>query len=183
MVQPKKSSTPLHRKRATTVNTSFSSDNATPQPSTSAQYPKKADTLAAFEAKVIDDLSTAVGAMKTSTPNAAGDGAADKETGARKKDDARYCVSLFAENAIKLKELHIAENDGTESLAQPLPSTSNAQQMGAAEPPTLSAMLSPDHAKKQTVPKPIDSDSFIIGQLTHRFQLRKSSHHSLDNRT
>lgn len=178
MVQPKKSSTPLHRKRATTVNTSFSSDNATPQPSTSAQYPKKTDTLAAFEAKVIDDLSTAVSAMKTSTPNAAADGAADKETGARKKDDARYCISLFAENPIKLKELHIAENDGSETLAQPLPSTSNAhQQMGAAEPPTLSAMLSPDHVKKQAAPKPIDSESFIIGQLlrhaTHRFQFFK----------
>lgn len=107
----------------------------------------------------MDDLSMAVTTMKTSTPNAA----ADKETGARKKDDPRFCVSLFAENPIKLKELHIAEADATELLAQPLPSTSNAQQIGVPEPPTLTPIVSPDHNKKQVPPKPIDNDSFIIG--------------------
>lgn len=172
LILPKKSSTPLHRKRATTVNTSFTSDNATPQPSTSSavQYVKKMDSLATFDPNAIDELAAAAAAstMKTSTPNAPAANPLEKETGARKKDDAtRYGVSLFADNPNQFKDLHIAENDATEPLAQPLPSTSNpfAQQIGIPEPPTLPPLLSPDHVKKPLPPKPVDSDSFIIGQL------------------
>lgn len=180
LILPRKTSTPLHRKRATTVNTSYTAEAAAspPQPAPSILVIKKKEAFSVFdEPNSIDQLPTA-STVKTSTPLAPVDNTpiVEKETGARKKDDTtRYCVSLFAENPKKLKELYISDIDTIDALAQPLPSTSNpfTQQIGMAEtplppPPPLPILpptLSSDHAKKPAPTKQIDSDSFIIGQF------------------
>lgn len=152
----KKHSTPLHRKRATTVNTSFSGDT-TPITPTNQSFSKKGTdsttnlTNSDPDAAVADNLN---GKITTSTPNSSVN--LPKESATNKKDDAKHSVSLFPEDSSCFKEqLFIAETENAENLAQPLPpddfpSTNPFSKSAFDRKQSSSQKSSPEHSKKRT---------------------------------
>lgn len=145
----KKHPTPLHRKRATTVNTSFTNEptpTTTTKPSTTK---KKTDSLQSLSSD--SENGVCGNTIATSTPNTAN---ASKTSHPHKRDESKHCISLFQEDSKVFKEqLYIAEPDNVEILAQPLPEIPSTNPFRHFTPDRhssnhQSSSGSPEHNKK-----------------------------------
>lgn len=155
LVLSKKHSTPLHRKRATTVNTNFSGESTMPISPYNPQHTKKSHNDSVSNL-VTDSEATAKettsNAMMTSTPISSA-GSSPKESGSNKIEE----VKSFPDDVTIFKDqLHITEGDANEPLAKPLsdayPST-NPFKVSTERKPSSSLKSSPEHSKKkQTTP-------------------------------
>lgn len=158
----KKHSTPLHRKRATTINTSFAGDTTPITPTNPTVLTKKsndsvtnliidADTGTGYDAKNVKaSTSSTPNSPPTSTP---------KDSAENKKDAGKRGIALFPDDANCFKEqLYIAEADNNEVLAHPLPpynypSTNPFRKTTSDHKTSGSQKNSPDHSKKRSVPQ------------------------------
>lgn len=172
LILSKKHSTPLHRKRATTVNTNFTGDKtsstitttiATAQ--TESTQPNSQTTNESITNLSIDTITDADGnipiigmPVQTSTPNKI----LLQESNPNKKDDAKHCISLFPDDPNAFRDqLHIAESENAECLTQPLenyPLTNPFRKAASERIKTSSSQKnSPEHSKSK--PKNNDGDS------------------------
>lgn len=182
LVLSKKHSTPIHRKRATTVNTNFGGESMASSPY-STQHTKKSNNESASNVATETECSAAAGGaaspavaspavaapvvpptavmpapatpkeptiMMTSTPIASSSGAS-KELAPNKIEERK----LFPDDVTMFKDqLHISENDASETLARPLadvfPST-NPFKVSSERKPSNSLKSSPEHSKKKQI--------------------------------
>lgn len=174
LILSKKHSTPIHRKRATTVNTNFGGESMPNSPYT-MQHTKKssnesvsnvviesecseADVAGAAAIAAIPATIPSVSAMPkestvmmmTSTPIASSS-SATKESAPSKIEERK----LFPDDVTIFKDqLHISENDVNEPLARPLadvyPST-NPFKVSSERKPSSSLKSSPEHSKKKQI--------------------------------
>lgn len=141
LIISKKHPTPLHRKRATTVNTSFTDESKSSQTKTTN------DSLQSLSS----DSESGSTILTTSTPNAT---TKDSGSVSIKKSDSKHCVSLVQDDANLLKEqLFIVENEGANKVIQTLadlPSTNPFKQIIAERisSKNQNAIDSPEHNKK-----------------------------------
>ncbi|XP_055322318.1 uncharacterized protein LOC129578170 isoform X3 [Sitodiplosis mosellana] len=147
LVLSKKHSTPLHRKRATTVNPTFAGDSSTPV-TPSKPFMQKPNNESISNPATDSDVVIARETMTTSTPIAAS-GGSPKELVASKKEE----LKLFTEDPIIFKDqLHITEGDAIEpvrkSSTPDYPST-NPFKISAERRPSSSQKSSPEHSKKK----------------------------------
>lgn len=170
LVLSKKHSTPLHRKRATTVNTNFSGES-TPNSPYNPQHTKKSsnesDPNVVTDSETTTSVVAAIGAvattaqesasnpMLTSTPIASNMCSPKELVSSNKKDEA---VKLFPDDVTIFKDqLHITESDGGEVLAKPLPDTypsTNPFRTATERKPSSSLKNSPEHSKKKQTTSP-----------------------------
>lgn len=154
LILSKKHSTPLHRKRATTVNTNFGGDSTTPVTPTNSQYTKK--TSHESVTNLITDTETIskepqCSTMTTSTPIASSASSMTKEsTTTSKKDETK----LFLEHPNIFKEqLHISESETSDKVmvkSSPVDSypSTNPFKASTERKPSGSQKNSPEHSKK-----------------------------------
>lgn len=158
LVLSKKHSTPLHRKRATTVNTNFSGDSSTPTNSPhNSQHIRKSsnDSVSnlVIDSEAIAKETTTSNAMLTSTPISS-NSSSPKNSGSNKTDE----VKLFPDDVTIFKDqLHITESDA-EPLAKPLsdayPSTNPFKATPIERKPSSSLKNSPEYSKKKQTSSP-----------------------------
>lgn len=123
LVLSKKHSTPLHRKRATTVNTNFTSDASSPVTPSKPLFTQKLSNESVPNLITDSDLVISRdSAMTTSTPiSSTGSGGSSnlpKESNTNKKDD----IKLFTEDPSIFKDqLHITEGDAAEPVRKSSP--------------------------------------------------------------
>lgn len=166
LILSKKHATPLHRKRATTVNTNFAGDKTSSTIAntiTTAQMeriqPNNQKNNESITNLTIDTITDTDGIIpiigmpvQTSTPNKV----LPNESNPNKKDDVKHCISLFPDDPNAFREqLHIAESENAECLAQPLenyPLTNPFRNAASERIKTSSSQkCSPEHSKnKQT---------------------------------
>lgn len=148
LVLSKKHTTPLHRKRATTVNPTFgdSSTPVTPSKPFTQKPNNETGTNLATDTEMVVTRDT----MTTSTPIASTTGSnLPKEIIVSKKDE----IKLFTEDPTIFKDqLHITEGDAIESMRKSstpdYPST-NPFKVSAERRPSSSQKSSPEHSKKK----------------------------------
>lgn len=182
LVLSKKHSTPIHRKRATTVNTNFGGGGESMQSSPyTTQHTKKSSNESVSNVAIEPEMSAVAGGgvvaaptvivptamtaataspketntMMTSTPIASSSGTS-LESAPTKLEERK---TLFPDDVTTFKDqLHISEHDANEPLARPLadvfPST-NPFKVSSERKPSGSLKSSPEHSKK----KPSSSSS------------------------
>lgn len=175
LVLSKKHSTPIHRKRATTVNTNFGGESMLSSPYTT-QHTKKSNNESASNAAIESEGGAAAAAIipttvtaltaapkesnviLTSTPIASSSGAS-KESAPNKIEERK----LFPDDVTMFKDqLHISENEASETLARPLadvfPST-NPFKVSSERKASSSLKSSPEHSKKKQMSSTSSSSS------------------------
>lgn len=153
LVLSKKHSTPLHRKRATTVNPTFADDSSTPITPSKA-FTQKPNNESLSNIATDSEIIVARETMTTSTPIASTTAAVSgislsKETVSSKRDN----MKLFTDDPIVFKDqLHITEGDAIEpvrkSSTPDYPST-NPFKITTERRPSSSQKSSPEHSKKK----------------------------------
>lgn len=151
LVLSKKHSTPLHRKRATTVNPTFAGDSSTPV-TPSKPFTQKSNNESTSNATAEPaDGTIARETMTTSTPIASTAGSSiPMELVASKKDE----LKLFTDDPVTFKDqLHITEGSDTVESAQKsstpdYPST-NPFKISTERRSSSSQKSSPEHSKKK----------------------------------
>lgn len=160
----KKHSTPLHRKRAITVNTNFTDEKSSSTITTTitttqieCTQPNNQKNNESITNLTIDTINDPDGNLpiigmpiQTSTPN----NILPKESNPNKKDDAKHCISLFPDDPNAFRDqLHIAQSENAECLAQPLenyPLTNPFRKVASERIKTSSSQKnSPEHSKNK----------------------------------
>ncbi|XP_031618328.1 uncharacterized protein LOC116337694 isoform X3 [Contarinia nasturtii] len=152
LVLSKKHSTPLHRKRATTVNTNFTSDASSPvTPTKPLCVTQKLSNESVPNLIADSDVAGRDSTMTTSTPITTGSGGGGnlpKDTIANKRND----IKLFTEEPNIFKDqLHITEGDGGETVRKSSPEypSTNPFKVSAERKPSSTQKSSPEHTKKK----------------------------------